>query len=124
MRRKPLLVLLVPPALLGLLGLNCTFYLPPPVVATATSPNIVPVLTPTVLTPTVLTPTPTPRLATVATTGLRVRSCPDYECRTVGWLRQGDTVQVAGCQSGWAYLPHLSGWSRSIYLSPDPCNNK
>lgn len=59
-------------------------------------------------------------VATVSTAGLRIRSCASIDCRTVGWLRRGDTVQVRSCQNGWAYLPRR-GWSRSIYLDPDPC---
>lgn len=75
--------------------------------------------------PTAITPMPsqTPVLAVVTAHGLRIRACASHTCRTAGWLRYGDQVQVRSCQSGWAYLPGR-GWSRSIYLEPDICNNK
>ena len=66
-------------------------------------------------------PTPAPRFATVAATALRVRSCASVDCPAVAWLSRGDRVRVDGCDSGWAYLPHRRGWSRSIYLTPDYC---
>jgi hypothetical protein len=72
------------------------------------------------------TPTPAitstePMLAIVTSTGLRVRSCPSLDCRTVDWLKHGDLVTVGRCASGWAYLPTLKGYSRSVYLEPDYC---
>lgn len=126
-RNRLLLPLLL--LLLLLLSLACTVYqVGGPGVVTATPTGEITVTTPVVTVivtvnqvVTVPATTPAPLVATVTSTGLRVRSCAGLDCHEIAWLRRGDRVRVERCQAGWAYLPQYGGWSKARYLAPNHC---
>jgi hypothetical protein len=131
MKRSPLLLVLATLVVLAVLAIPelrekelpvTVLATPEPTASTVAS---TPTATATALPAIASTPrlSPTPMLATVTAHALRVRACASIDCRTVDWLQHGDLVTVGRCQNGWIRLPALSGWSRSIYLSPNHCND-
>jgi hypothetical protein len=52
----------------------------------------------------------------VATSTVNVRSGPSTSYSVIGSLHPGETVDVAGCRSGWCYLSDENGYVSSSYL--------
>lgn len=71
--------------------------------------------------PTQTATTASTSITVVVASSLNLRAGPGLEFIIVGWLVEGDLVEIESCQDDWAYLPAFDGWTHGSWLDPNPC---